>query len=49
MNFKKLDKYLLSKVGVTYDYPFDEKKREALGINIKQERKLFDMADRREL
>ena len=26
-----------------------DKKREALGINVKQERKLFDMADRREL
>jgi predicted DNA-binding protein (MmcQ/YjbR family) len=27
MNFKKLDKYLLSKKGATYDYPFDEKVR----------------------
>jgi len=27
MNFKQLDKYLLSKKGVTFDYPFDEKVR----------------------
>jgi predicted DNA-binding protein (MmcQ/YjbR family) len=27
MNFEKLDKYLLSKKGATYDYPFDEKVR----------------------
>ena len=26
-----------------------DKKREALGINVKQERKLFDMADRRDM
>jgi len=24
MNFKQLDKFILSKQGVTYDYPFDE-------------------------
>lgn len=27
MNFKQLDKYLLSKQGASYDYPFDEKVR----------------------
>lgn len=27
MNFKQLDAYLLSKQGVTYDYPFDEEVR----------------------
>ena len=27
MNFKKLNTYLLSKQGATYDYPFDEKVR----------------------
>ena len=27
MTFKKLDSYLLSKQGSTYDYPFDEKTR----------------------
>ncbi len=27
MNFTKLDKYLLSKKGASYDYPFDEKVR----------------------
>lgn len=27
MNFKKLDAYLLSKQGATYDYPFDEEVR----------------------
>jgi len=27
MTFKQLDKYLLSKQGTTYDYPFDEKVR----------------------
>ena len=27
MNFKELDKYLLSKQGATYDYPFDEEVR----------------------
>lgn len=27
MNFKQLDTYILSKKGVTYDYPFDEKIR----------------------
>ena len=27
MNFKKLDDYLLSKQGTTFDYPFDEKVR----------------------
>jgi predicted DNA-binding protein (MmcQ/YjbR family) len=27
MNFEKLDKYLLSKQGATFDYPFDEKVR----------------------
>ncbi len=27
MNFKQLDRYLLSKQGTTYDYPFDEKVR----------------------
>jgi predicted DNA-binding protein (MmcQ/YjbR family) len=27
MTFKKLDNYLLSHQGVTYDYPFDEKTR----------------------
>ena len=27
MNFKQLDRYLLSKQGVTFDYPFDEKVR----------------------
>jgi len=27
MNFKKLDNYILSKKGATYDYPFDEKVR----------------------
>ena len=27
MNFKQLDRYLLSKQGATYDYPFDEEVR----------------------
>ena len=27
MNFKTLDKYILSKKGATFDYPFDEKTR----------------------
>ena len=27
MHFKTMDKYLLSKEGATYDYPFDEKTR----------------------
>jgi predicted DNA-binding protein (MmcQ/YjbR family) len=27
MNFEQLDRYLLSKQGVTFDYPFDEKVR----------------------
>ena len=27
MNFKQLDRYLLSKQAVTFDYPFDEKVR----------------------
>ena len=27
MTFKQLDKYLLSKQGATYDYPFDEEVR----------------------
>ena len=27
MNFKQLDKYILSKQGVSFDYPFDEKTR----------------------
>lgn len=27
MNFKALDNYLLTKKGVTFDYPFDEKTR----------------------
>jgi len=27
MTFKQLNKYLLSKQGVTFDYPFDEKVR----------------------
>jgi len=27
MNFKQLDRYLLSKQGTTFDYPFDEKVR----------------------
>jgi len=27
MNFKQLDKYILSKQGATFDYPFDEKTR----------------------
>ena len=27
MNFKQLDKYILSKQAVTFDYPFDEKTR----------------------
>jgi len=27
MNFKQLDNYILSKQGVTFDYPFDEKVR----------------------
>ena len=27
MNFKQLDKYMLSKKGATFDYPFDEKTR----------------------
>ena len=27
MNFKQLDKYILSKQGVNFDYPFDEKTR----------------------
>ena len=27
MNFRELDRYLLSKPNVTYDYPFDEKVR----------------------
>ena len=27
MNFKQLDSYILSKQGVTFDYPFDEKVR----------------------
>ena len=27
MNFKALDKYILTKQGVTFDYPFDEKVR----------------------
>ena len=27
MNFKTMDKYLLSKEGATFDYPFDEKTR----------------------
>jgi len=56
-----LFKGLEEEVGGMWDFAIDpyehaakmiahiDKKREALGINIKQERKLFDMADRREL
>ncbi|MBN2707053.1 MAG: anaerobic carbon-monoxide dehydrogenase catalytic subunit [Deltaproteobacteria bacterium] len=56
-----LFKGLEGEVGGMWDFAVDpyehaakmiahiDKKREALGINVKQERKLFDMADRREL
>ncbi len=56
-----LFKGLEEEVGGMWDFAIDpyehaakmiahiDKKREALGIHVKQERKLFDMADRREL